>query len=88
MTPKLVDVDFDAVEVSAGNSHCAAVDNKGRVYTWGTNGGVMNGGGQLGHGPSYDQVFLPRSFYFSSILTITKTRKSPRWNRNSISLLW
>jgi alpha-tubulin suppressor-like RCC1 family protein len=58
MTPKLLEVDFDAVDVSTGNTHCAVVDTKGKVYTWGNNGGVMNGGGQLGLG-SYDQVSSP-----------------------------
>lgn len=63
MTPKLLPVDFDAIDVSAGNTHCAAVDTDGRVYTWGNNGGVMNGGGQLGHG-SYDQVLIPKLTFF------------------------
>ncbi len=65
MTPKLLPVEFDAIDVSAGNSHCAAVDVNGRVYTWGNNGGVMNGGGQLGHG-SYEQVLSPK--YRTSLL--------------------
>jgi alpha-tubulin suppressor-like RCC1 family protein len=59
MTPKLLQTDFDAVDVSAGHMHCAAVDSDGKVYTWGKNGGAMGGGGQLGHG-LYDELTTPK----------------------------
>lgn len=36
--------------VSAGESHAAALDGSGYVYTWGSNGSWLSGGGQLGHG--------------------------------------
>jgi alpha-tubulin suppressor-like RCC1 family protein len=68
MTPKLLQVDFDAVDVSAGNTHCAAVDTNGKVYTWGKNGGTIGGGGQLGHGV-YDELVTPK--YVSPLLSIS-----------------
>jgi len=52
------------VKVVAGPRHCAAIDNKGSVLTWGNNGGWYEGGGQLGHGdtesvdvPTYVKAF-------------------------------
>lgn len=38
------------VEISAGSTHAAAIDEDGQVYTWGNGGSWWSGGGQLGHG--------------------------------------
>jgi alpha-tubulin suppressor-like RCC1 family protein len=56
------------VKVAAGSHHCAVIDDKGAVYTWGdgTGGGFFSfgglfaaGGGQLGHGKD-KKVSKPR----------------------------
>ena len=51
------------VDISAGSTHAAAIDEDGQVYTWGNGGSWWSGGGQLGHGvraiepiPKYDRV--------------------------------
>lgn len=61
MTPQLIPTDFEAVDVSAGSTHCAAVDKNGRVYTWGKNKQLLNRG-QLGHDTD-DSVDLPKYIF-------------------------
>jgi len=36
-------------QVSSGPQHAAIIDQNGLVYTWGSGGGWLKGGGQLGH---------------------------------------
>eukprot|EP01036_Dinobryon_divergens_P025455 gene25456-34005_t len=38
------------VDVSAGSTHAAVIDEDGQIYTWGEGGNWWKGGGQLGHG--------------------------------------
>ena len=38
------------VDVSAGSTHAAVIDEDGQIYTWGEGGSWWKGGGQLGHG--------------------------------------
>jgi len=45
LTPQVLDVDFAAVDVAAGQSHMLALDTDGNVWGWGT-----NDFGQLGTG--------------------------------------
>ena len=40
----------NVIDISAGSSHCAAIDKEGKLYTWGWGGDWMKGGGHLGHG--------------------------------------
>jgi len=51
-TPRLVEAlaGVTVVQAAVGDSHSVAVDDQGRVFTWGWGGSLWSGGGLLGHG--------------------------------------
>lgn len=63
LTPIKVDSSAKFTKVSAGQSHVLALDEDGKVYSWGN-----NGYGQLGTG-DYDQLNIP-----TKIRTLNETR--------------
>ncbi|KAG5187127.1 putative regulator of chromosome condensation like protein [Tribonema minus] len=46
--------------VACGDSHTAAIDEDGLLYTWGWGGSLFSGGGALGHGSTSGDVKEPQ----------------------------
>jgi alpha-tubulin suppressor-like RCC1 family protein len=58
------------VDVSAGSTHAAVIDEDGQIYTWGEGGNWWRGGGQLGHGVRANEPTPKLGFLISACSSI------------------